>query len=388
VKVKYSYLEEQFANPEDILNDIRELVRKGDYTLGSAVSEFEERFAKLCNTKYAVGVNSGTDALFLSMKSLNIGLGNEVITAPNTFIATVGAIVATGARPVFVDVNAEYNIDENLIEAAITSKTKAIMPVHYTGNPANMLVITDIAKRYNLYVIEDACQAIGATIDEKPVGSFGITAGFSLHPLKNLNVWGDGGIIVTNSQELADKFKLLRNHGLRNRDEVEFFGYNSRLDTLQAIVGNRLMNDVEAINNTRIKNAKTFDDALSDLSDYITIPPRKPNVKNVYHLYMIQAKDRDKLFAYLIKNGIEAKIHYPIPLHLQKASEHLGYKEGDFPVCEAQCKSIMTLPVHQHLTNQKILYIIDKIREFYTGCVVEDRLRGYDEIKIKLTTGS
>ena len=366
MKVKYSYLEEQFANPENILNDIRALVKKGDYTLGSTVSEFEERFAKLCNTKYAVGVNSGTDALFLSMKVLNIGTGDEIITVPNTFIATVGAIVATGARPIFVDVNAEYNIDENLIEAAITSKTKAIMPVHYTGNPANMPLIMDIAKKHNLYVIEDACQAIGATVDGKPVGSFGIAAGFSLHPLKNLNVWGDGGVIVTNSQELVDKFKLLRNHGLKTRDEVEFFGHNSRLDTLQAIVGNRLMNDVEAINNTRIKNAKAFDDALSELGDYITIPPRKPNVRNVYHLYMIQVKDRDKLLAYLIENGIEAKIHYPIPLHLQKASENLGYKEGDFPVCEAQCKSMITLPVHQHLTNQQILYIIDKIREFYT----------------------
>ena len=366
VKVKYSYLEEQFANPEDILNDVRALIKRGDYTLGSAVSEFEGEFAKFCNTRYAVGVNSGTDALFLSMKALNIGAGDEVISVPNTFIATVGAIVATGAKPVFVDVNAEYNIDENLIEAAITNKTKAIMPVHYTGNPANMPVIMNIAKKHNLYIIEDACQAIGAAINGKPVGSFGLVAGFSLHPLKNLNVWGDGGVIVTNSQELADKFKLLRNHGLKGRDEVELFGYNSRLDTLQAIVGNRLMNDLEVINNARIKNAKTFDDAFSDLSGYITIPPRKPNVRNVYHLYMIQARDRDKLLTYLVENGIEAKIHYPIPLHLQKASEYLGYKKDNFPVCEAQCKSIITLPVHQHLTEQAISYVIGKIREFYT----------------------
>jgi len=365
VKVKYSYLEEQFANPEDILNDVRALIKRGDYTLGSAVSEFEGEFAKFCNTRYAVGVNSGTDALFLSMKALNIGAGDEVISVPNTFIATVGAIVATGAKPVFVDVNAEYNIDENLIEAAITNKTKAIMPVHYTGNPANMPVIMNIAKKHNLYIIEDACQAIGAAINGKPVGSFGLVAGFSLHPLKNLNVWGDGGVIVTNSQELADKFKLLRNHGLKGRDEVELFGYNSRLDTLQAIVGNRLMNDLEVINNARIKNAKTFDDAFSDLSGYITIPPRKPNVRNVYHLYMIQARDRDKLLTYLVENGIEAKIHYPIPLHLQKASEYLGYKAGDFPVCEMQCKSIITLPVHQHLTEQMISHVSDKTRKFY-----------------------
>ena len=386
MKVGYSYLLEQFkvgegktevkyvdlakqANVEAILNDIRELLLKtGQFTLGQPVTELEAKFAKLCNTKYAVGVNSGTDALFLTMEALNIGTGDEVVTAPNSFIATAGAIANAGARPVFVDVSEEYNINADLIEKAVTPRTKAIMPVHLTGNPANMPKIMDVAGRHNLYVIEDACQAVNASIDHQPVGSFDIAGCFSFHPLKNLNVWGDGGIIVTNSKELFDKLVLLRNHGLKNRDEVEFFAYNSRLDTLQAIVANQLLSILDTITDTRIRNAKTYDDALSDMTDYIKIPPRKSNVRQVYHTYVIQAKERrDELIKYLAEKGIEAKVHYPIPIHLQKASEYLGYKEGDFPVCEAQAKSIIALPVHQHLTNGQIAYVINNIREFYKG---------------------
>jgi len=385
MKVEYSYLLEQFkveegkakvkyvdlskqANVEAILNDIKEILLKtGQFTLGQPVTELESKFAKLCKTKYAVGVNSGTDALFLTMKALNIGPGDEVITAPNSFIATAGAIANAGARPVFVDVNDEYNINADLIEKAITPRTKAIMPVHLTGNPADMPKIMEIANKYNLYVIEDACQAVSASINRQPVGSFGIAAGFSFHPLKNLNVWGDGGIITTDLKELFDKIVLLRNHGLKNRDEVEFFAYNSRLDTLQAIVANQLLNVLDAITDARIKNAKKYDDALSNLADYITIPPRRSNVKQVYHTYVIQAKERNKLGAYLAKKGIETKVHYLIPIHLQQASKYLGYKEGDFPVCEAQAKSIITLPVHQHLTDDQITYVIDNIREFYKG---------------------
>ncbi len=365
MKVGYSYLEEQFANSEDILNDIKNLLKTTQYTLGPEVKEFEDKFAKLCGTQYAIGVGSGTDALLLSLKALDIGPGDEVITAPNTFIATVGAIATSGAKPVFVDVNEEYTINPTLIEAAITDKTKAIMPVHYTGNPANMHEIMEIARRYDLPVVEDACQAISAAIDGQLVGSFGITGGFSLHPLKNLNVWGDGGIITTNSTEMYNKLVLLRNHGLKNRDEVELFGYNSRLDTLQAIVGNHLIDKVEAITAARIRNAKMYDEALSSLDSYITLPPRDNKVKHVYHIYMFQAKDRDNLYEYLLNNEIEAKIHYPIPLHLQRASRYLGYKEGDFPVCEAQCKSIISLPAHQYLKKEQIEYVIAQIKNFY-----------------------
>jgi aminotransferase EvaB len=366
MQVKYSYLEEQFANPHPIFDEIAKLVRTTDYTLGRPVEEFEKKFAKLIGTQYAVGVNSGTDALFLSLKAIGVGPGDEVITAPNTFIATVGAIVAAGARPVFVDVLDDYTINPALIERAITPKTKALMPVHYAGHPADMPVIMAIAEHYKVLVIEDACQAISAAIDNRCVGMYGITGGFSLHPLKNLNVWGDGGIIVTNSEEIRDKLILLRNHGLQNRDEVQIFGYNSRLDSLQAVVGNYLMNDLEDITATRIKWAHTLDAGLADLKDYITIPERKPNRRYVYHLYMVMVKERDKLLAYLLKHGIEAKVHYPIPLHLQQAARYLGYKEGDFPITEAQAKSILTLPVHQHLRPEQIDYMIEIIHNFYS----------------------
>ncbi|MFC2071630.1 DegT/DnrJ/EryC1/StrS family aminotransferase [Chloroflexota bacterium] len=383
MKVEYSYLLEQFkveesetkvkyvdlskqANVEAILSDIKEvLLKTGQFTLGQPVADFESRFAKLCKTKYAIGVNSGTDALILALKALNIGSGDEVITAPNSFIATAGAIAVTGAKPVFVDVDDEYNIDADLIEKSITPQTKAIMPVHLTGNPADMPRIMEIADKHNLHVIEDACQAVSALINGKPAGSFGIAGAFSFHPLKNLNVWGDGGMVTTDSKELYEKLLLLRNHGLKGRDEVEFFAYNSRLDTLQAIVANQLLNVLDAITDARIRNAKRYDDALSDMADYVTIPPRKGNVKQVYHTYVILAKERDRLGSYLAEKGIETKVHYPIPIHLQKASKYLGYKEGDFPVCEVQTKSILTLPVHQHLTDDQVEYVIDNIRKFY-----------------------
>lgn len=365
VKVKYIDLPKQ-AHAEDMLNDIRELLLKtGQFTLGPQVEEFEGKFAALCHTKYVVGVNSGTDALFLSLKALDIGTGDEVITTPNSFLATTGAIVTAGATPVYVDVGDDYNIDPDLIEAAITPKTKAIMPVHLTGCPADMPRVMAIARKHNLYVIEDAAQAISAAIDGNPTGSFGTTGGFSMHPLKNLNVWGDGGAIATNSAEVDRKLRLLRNHGLENRDECSIFAYNSRLDTLQAIVALRLMHDLEDITNTRIKNAGIYDAGFKGLEDFITVPPRKKGVKQVYHTYVIQAKRRNELYKYLLDNGIEVKVHYPVPLHLQEAAKFLNYKEGDFPVTEAQAKSILTLPVHQHLAETQLEYVIDTIRKFY-----------------------
>lgn len=365
MKVKYSYLEEQFKDHNSIFNDINKLIETGDYTLGKPVDEFEEKFATVIGAKYAIGVGSGTDALFLSLKVIGVGAGDEVITTPNTFIATVGAIVATGAKPVFVDVADEYTINPKIIENAITPRTKALMPVHYAGHPADMIEIMDIAKKHDIPVIEDACQAITAAIDDKCAGTFGITGCFSLHPLKNLNVWGDGGMIVTDSKEMHDRLILLRNHGLKNRDEVEIFGYNSRLDSLHAVVGNNLIKDIHKITETRIKWAQKFNSALSELSDFIKLPKWQPNKKYVYHLYMVMAKNRDGLLSYLNENGIEAKIHYPVPLHLQPAFAGSGYKEGDFPVTESQCKSIITLPVHQHLAEEQIDYTIEKIKEFY-----------------------
>jgi dTDP-4-amino-4,6-dideoxygalactose transaminase len=366
MKVSYSYLQDQFANPEPIFAEFRKLIQRGDFTIGAAVAEFEQKFSAHCGAKFGIGVGTGTDALFLSLKALGIGAGDEVITCPFTFVATVGAIVQAGARPVFVDANDQFVIDANKIEKAITKRTKAIMPVHYSGQPCDMEKILGIAKKKNLRVVEDACQSIGGELNGKRVGSFGDAAGFSLHPLKNLNVWGDGGIITTNSKELRDKLFLLRNHGLANRDEVHIYGYNCRLDTLQALVGLWLFPQAEPITNARIETAAYFDRELGKLPQ-IKVPPRSKNCRHVYHIYMLHAERRDELVQYLLKNGVDAKIHYPIPMHLQKASKPWGYKRGDFPVTESHCQTIFTLPVHQHMTDEQKQYCIKTVRAFYAG---------------------
>lgn len=367
MRVPFSYLDRQFKDLDLYLGDLREFVKSGDFTLGKPLQEFEKRFAEFCKISHAMGVNSGTDAIIISLKMLGIGPGDEVITTPMTFIATVGAIVASGAKPVFVDSEDGYVIDPEKIESAITSKTKAIVPVHYTGNVADMPAIQRIAKKHQLRIVEDACQSIGAEIGGKPVGSWGDAAAFSFHPLKNLNVWSDAGMIVCHSNELAQKTKLYRNHGLVSRDDVEIFGINSRFDTLQAVIANRLIQEVDFITNKRIDNARRFDSAFSQLPDFVSIPKRRPGVKHVYHLYIIRVRERDKLLQFLNENGIEAKIHYPTPVHLQPAAKHLGYAVGDFPVCEQHCKSIITLPAHQHLTDAEIEFTISKMREFYAN---------------------
>lgn len=364
MRVPFSYLDRQFADIDAYLAEIKALVRSGDFTLGRAVSEFEERFAAMCKLPHAVGVGSGTDALILSLEALGIGPGDEVITAANTFVATAGAIAMTRATPVFVDNDEGYTIDPHLIEAAITPRTRAIVAVHYSGNVAAMPRIMEIANKHGLAVVEDACQAIAASRDGKPVGSWGASAAFSLHPLKNLNVWGDGGVIVTRSAELRDKLRLARNHGLVGRDEVAVWGHNSRLDSLHATIGNRLIDQTEFITKTRIANAARYDAAFADVPE-ISVPHREAEVVHTYHLYMVRVQRRDALLAYLQERGVEAKVHYPIPLHLQPAAKPLGYGPGDFPRAEADAQTMVTLPAHQHLTSEEIAYTIAAVREFY-----------------------
>lgn len=367
MKVPFSYLDRQFSDLDLYLSDLRAFVPTGDFTLGEPLVRFEQSFASLMEAPYAVGVGTGTDAIAMSLRILGIGPGDEVITTPNTFVATVGAIVQTGARPVFVDSTEGYVIDVTKIERAITPRTKAIVPVHYTGNVADMPAIITIARKHGLHVVEDACQAIMGAIDGKLVGSWGATAAFSLHPLKNLNVWSDGGVIVTHSDELANKLRKYRNHGLCNRDEVEFYGVNCRLDTVQAVIGNRLITETREITRKRIENARRYDQALGGLADFIKIPTRRVGVRHVYHLYAIHAKRRDELLAFLIRNGVQAKIHYPIPMHLQPASAYLGYKNGDFPDAEAHSRNAITLPGHSYLTDAEITYTIEQVRKFYLG---------------------
>lgn len=364
MKVSYAFLSKQFENPDPILREVKKLVKQGDFTLGPRVEEFERRFAKIHETKYAVGVSSGTDALLLIFRALGIGPGDEVITVPNSFFATAASIANVGAKIVFVDVDDEYNMDVTKIEPAITKRTKAILPVHWTGNPADMPAINKIAKKHKLFVIEDAAQAVDAEINGKKVGGFGIAAEFSLHPIKNYNVWGDGGVITTDKEWIAQKIKMLRNHGLKSRDECEFWGYCSRLHSLQALVGTQLMPLIRSVNDARIRVAAKYDKLLSSVHE-ITIPPRRKNFRQVYHTYILQAQDRDALVAHLVKNGVEAKVHYPIPLHLQKAARGLGYKRGDFPICEKQAEHIFSLPIHQFLTDREIEYVCSTISKFY-----------------------
>lgn len=364
MRVPFSYLDRQFQDIETYLDDLRAFVKTGDFTLGKPLTEFECRFAELCRMPHAVGVGSGTDALAIVLKLLGVGPGDEVITSPATFIATVGAIVMTGARPVFVDSEDGFVIDAAKIEAAITPRTKALLPVHFTGNVADMPAIEAIARRHNLPVIEDACQSILGEIAGRPVGSWSEAACYSLHPLKNLNVWSDGGLIVTRSAELAERARLYRNHGLKNREEAAIFGCNSRLDTLQAVIGNRLIGQTQWITQQRIRNAACLDDAFSDL-DGIQVPLRRPGVKHVYHLYMLRTQRRDELLSWLNQRGVEAKIHYPIPMHLQPAAAGLAYKAGDFPKSEADANCIITLPIHQHLTDEELNYMIHCVRHFF-----------------------
>ena len=364
LSVNHNYLQQQFSDHDVILEKIKKVVLKGDFTLGREVDQLEDEFAEVAGTKHAIGVGSGTDALFLSLKALGVDKGDEVITTPYTFFATIGAIVTAGARPVFVDIRPDYNIDPSRIEAAITSRTKVILPVHWSGKPCDMDPVVSIAQRHGLSVVEDACHAVKATYKGRPAGSLGTIGCFSFHPLKNLNVWGDGGIATTSSKELSDRLRLLRNHGLLNRDECAVFAYNSRLDTVQAVIARHLLQKLESITEARISNALYFDQLLKELPQ-ISIPDRDPEIRQVFHIYVIRAERREELKRHLVERGVDAKVHYPIPMHLQPAATSFGYKEGDFPVCEAVTRSVLSLPVHEFITRMQQDRVIDLIREFY-----------------------
>jgi aminotransferase EvaB len=364
VNVRYSYLKQQFENADDLWDQLRSFVSTGDFTLGAPLVEFEKKFAALIGVKHAVGVNSGTDAIKLALKGKGVGFGDEVITAANTFVATVGAISELGATPVFVDCDDTFCMDVDLVERAITEKTKAIVPVHFTGYMTDMPKLMSIADRHGLAVIEDACQSILGEIDGKKAGTWGDAGAFSLHPLKNLNVWSDGGLITTDSDDLAGRLRLLRNHGLVDRDTVGLMGYNSRLDTIQAVVGNWLIPQTEKIADARIKNAAYYDTAFQKIGG-IRIPPRPKNYKIVYHLYIVFAKRRDELLQHCLSAGIEAKVHYPVPIYRQPGLQSLGHKLGDFPISDRHTSEIITFPCDQHLSKQEMDFVIATVLDFY-----------------------
>ena len=308
---------------------------------------------------------NGTLSLYLALKSLGIGNGDEVITTPYTFISTVASIVTVGAKPVFVDIKDDYNIDESKIKSAITKKTKAIMPVHWAGRPCELDKIKSIAKKYNLYVVQDTSHGIESRYKKKHLVNFGEACTYSMHPLKNLNVWGDGGFIVTQKEKLAKKLFLIRNHGLKNRNTCAVFGYNSRLDTIQAAVANyKMSNKLDNITSKRIRNSKLFDKLLKSNKNIKTVR-RLPYLKEVFHLYHINVQRRDALQKYLIKNSIDAKVHYPTPIHLQPAAKYLKYKKGDFPIAEKMANTSLSLPVHEFIKESDIKLMAKLIHKFY-----------------------
>ena len=365
MKIKHNYLSEQFHNSKKIFKLINKTVKFNDFTLGRYVDLFEKEFCKHQKVKYALGVGSGTDAIFLSLKALGIKEGDEVITPTYSFYATAGAIATTGAKPVFTDVKDDLNIDENEIEKKITKKTKAIVPVHWSGRICNMKKIMNIAKKYKLKVVEDACHAILAHDDKKNyAGNFGITGCFSMHPLKNLNVWGDGGIIATNNKKIYEKLKLMRNHGLISRDNCKLYGYNSRLDTIQAAVALEMIKKINLITNARIKNAKYLNDKLKLIKQVKLIDERK-KYKSVYHLYQFYCEKRDQLNIFLRKNKIDSKIHYPKPLHLHDAAKNYKYYKGQFKNAEKLSKKVISIPVHEFISKKQLDFIINKIQKFY-----------------------
>ena len=365
LKINHSYLIEQFSDYSKIFKEIEKVVKKGDYTLGKKVDECEKSFAKKTGAKFAISVGNGTDALFLSLKALNISKGDEVITTPYTFIATIGSIATSGAKPVFVDVKDDYNIDEKKIEPAITKKTKAIMPVHWSGRPCEMQKIKSITNKYNLKIIQDTCHGIESRYKKKHLIDYGDVCTYSMHPLKNLNIWGDGGFIITQNEKLAKKLLLLRNHGLVDRNKCEIFGFNSRLDTIQAVVANyKMRNKLKNITSKRIRNALLFDKLLK-FNKNVRLVKRLPHLKEVFHLYQINVKRRDELQKFLIKNSIDAKVHYPIPIHLQPAAKYLKYKRGDFPMAEKMANTSLSLPVHEFINEKHIKFVVDLIDRFY-----------------------
>jgi dTDP-4-amino-4,6-dideoxygalactose transaminase len=348
---------------DEILARISGVIDSGQFILGDELSAFEKSFAAIAGTTYAVGVANGTDSLFLIMRALGIGPGDEVITPPNSYLASASSVAIVGATPVFADVRGDYNLDPAKAEAAITPKTKAIIAVHLTGRPADMDAIMALAKKHNLHVIEDCAQSVGAKFNNQFVGSFGIAGSFSLHPLKNLAACGDGGVISTSDEKLYQKLLVARNHGLRNRDECDFWSYNSRLDNLQAAILNVKLTKLAQWTARRRHIATYYADHFEGLD--LIAPRDTENEYSVYHTFIIQSPRRDALKQYLADKGVDTKVHYPIPIHYQQAAAYLGYKRGDFPVTERQAETILSLPVYPELTDAQVEYIAAQVQSFH-----------------------
>jgi len=342
---------------------LKSVFEKGNFILGQEEKDFETQFAQYCDVKYAIGVNSGTDSLYLALGALDISVGDEVIIPTFTFIATALCISYTGAKPVFVDIEEEtYNIDPQKLEQVITDKTKAIIPVHLYGQPANMDEITSIAQKHNIAIIEDACQAHGATYRGKKTGSLGNIGCFSFYPTKSLGAFGDGGIIVTDSEEINEKVGMLRDYGRKGRYEHKVKGYNSRLDTVQAVVLSAKLEYLDEWNKMRSEHAAYYCDLLKDIPG-IVAPKTKEGRTHVFQTFAVRILNRNKICSEIKKKNISVLIHYPIPIHLQEAYADLGYKKGDFPVSEKIADEILSLPMYPHMQKDQIEYVCAGLKE-------------------------
>lgn len=361
-------LKAQFSSLEkEIEEALLRVLRSGQYILGPEVEALEQKVAELCGCQYGIGVASGTDALILALKAAGIGEGDEVITSPFTFIASASSIVHCGARPVFVDIDPRtYNLNPDLIEKAITRKTRAIIPVHLYGQPAEMDKILELARSYNLFVIEDVAQAIGARYKGKTVGQFGQAGCLSFFPSKNLGAFGDGGLVVTNDPEIAEKVRMLRAHGSKPKYYHHMIGYNSRLDAIQAAILQVKLSYLNTWTEARQRLASRYNELLSEIKDVIT-PYIAPECSHVFHQYTIRipGEKRDELRNYLKQRGIETQVYYPLPLHLQPCFSHLGYKEGDFPESERASREVLSLPMYPELGEDDQNYIVGAIKEFF-----------------------
>ena len=361
--VPYVAFKQQVAAiKKELMKAVESVLESGQYVLSEKGKKFEKEFSEYCDAKFSTGVANGTCALHLVLRCLDIGPGDEVITAPNSFIASAGAIGVLGAIPVFVDICPDLNLDPAQLEKAITSKTKAIMPVHLTGRPAKMKQILEIADHHKISVVEDAAQAIGASLDGKRVGGIGDAACFSLHPLKNFHAFGDGGMVTTNRQEVYEKIIVARNHGLKNREECDFWSYNCRLDEIQAAMLSVQLPLLDKWTEERRKIALRYNELLRP---YANVPDEGEGEYCVFQTYVVQAPRRDELKAYLNENGVQALVHYSIPLHLQPAAKYLDNQENDFPVTMEMSNKILSLPLYPELSLQQQDYVANLFETFY-----------------------
>ena len=365
MEIKYLDLQAQYQSiKSEIDSEIHKVLDSSAYVLGPIAAEFESSFADYCQTKYCTGVNSGTSALLLALRALDVCPGDEVITAANTFVATAAAIAQTGAKPVLVDVDPETrNLDPLLLSMAISRKTRVIIPVHLYGCPADIDPILQIAANHDVHVLEDAAQAHGAEYKGKRVGSMGRMAAFSFYPGKNLGAYGEAGAITTDDPKLDRIVRMLRDHGSEQKYYHDMLGYNARLDGIQAAVLNVKLRYLDRWNAERNRVARLYNQLLSGL--HVKLPQMDERFEQVFHVYVIETERRDELQSYLADNKIPTIIHYPVPIHLQKAFDYLCYRQGSFPIAEKLSNEILSLPVYPEMTDEQVSFVAEKIRNFF-----------------------